>query len=327
MTISHINPKQLLPEDGGSGKIVQIGPDRLEEAIERLTSAKGESDPAHARQFIQFTRQQRIELTWLWSRLDDRGRVVLSALFVPSPGRTCMVFTSNPVSQLDIRSLGEVLDHGCTVLADSDVDLAQALLEPSEGLLKNAFSAAGFDELTMLSYLERPVTSKRANSDVQWPPGVTVEPFREDLTKELLSVLDASYVETQDCPGLFGLRRTEDILAGHKSSGEFDPALWTLLRIDGEVCGTLMLNPSPESRAIELVYMGLAPSARGRKLGALLLNHGLSQLTGRSEHNITLAVDERNAPALALYRKAGFRAVLRRRAMIRSLRPAPGPTN
>lgn len=327
MTISHTDPKQLLPEDGGSGKIVQIGSDRLEEAIERLTSVKGESDPAHARRFIQFAHQQQIDLTWLWSRLDDRGRVLLTALFVPSPGRTCMVFATNPVSQPDIRSLGEVLKHGCHVLADSDLDLAQALLEPSEELLKAAFSAADFDDLAMLSYLERPVPSKRTNCDVHWPLGVTVEPFRENLSDELLAVLDASYVETQDCPGLFGLRRTEDILAGHKASGEYDPSLWTLLRLDGEACGALLLNPVPESHAIELVYMGLAPHARGRKLGAQLLNYGLSQLAGRTEHSITLAVDELNAPALGLYRKAGFRAVLRRRAMIRSLRPAPKPTN
>lgn len=327
MTISHSNPKQLLPDDGESGKIVQIGSDRIEEAIERLTSVKGVSDPAHARRFIQFARQQKIELTWLWSWLDDRGRVSLSVLFVPSPGRTCMVFATNPVSRPDIHSLGEVLKHGCHVLADSDLDLAQALLDPSEGLLKKAFIAADFYDLAMLSYLERPVPSHRANWDVHWPRAVTVEPFRDDLTDELLCVLDASYVETQDCPGLFGLRRTEDILAGHKATGEYDPSLWTILRIDGEACGALLLNPIQENHAIELIYMGLVPHARGRKLGAQLLDYGFSQLSGRSEHCITLAVDELNAPALALYRKAGFRAVLRRHAMIRSLRRAPEPTS
>jgi hypothetical protein len=155
---------------------------------------------------------------------------------------------------------------------------------------------------------------------VSWPEGAAVEPYRPDADEVMVRLLDETYIDTLDCPGLFGLRQTEDILQGHRASGQFDPSLWTILHLHGRPVGVLLLNPAPASRAIELVYMGLAPSARGRGLGTHLLNHGLSRLAGRREHTVTLAVDDCNAPARALYRRAGFRPVLRRRALIRPLR-------
>jgi ribosomal-protein-alanine N-acetyltransferase len=88
----------------------------------------------------------------------------------------------------------------------------------------------------------------------------------------------------------------------------------------------LLLNRSPASNTIELVYLGLAPAARGRGLGRQLLRHGLHLLGRREERAITLAVDEQNDPALALYRGEGFRRVLRRIALIRPLGAAASPT-
>jgi len=69
--------------------------------------------------------------------------------------------------------------------------------------------------------------------------------------------------------------------------------------------------------SVELVYLGLVPEARGRGLGRRLLEHGLALLKGRSERAVVLAVDERNTPAMKLYREAGFRPSLRRVAFIR----------
>ena len=130
----------------------------------------------------------------------------------------------------------------------------------------------------------------------------------------------ASYEDTLDCPKLFGLRDPPDILAGHRATGRFDPSLWTLLRVDTKPVGVVLLNPFPEQRTIELVYLGLAPVVRGRGFGRQLLRHALHLLQGRRERVVTLAVDENNGPALKIYREAGFRSELRRVALIRSLR-------
>ena len=119
---------------------------------------------------------------------------------------------------------------------------------------------------------------------------------------------------------LFRSREPQDILAGHRATGNFDPSLWTLLRIDAEPVGVVLLNPFPEQRTIELVYLGLAPVIRGRGRGRQLLRHALRLLHGRRERIVTLAVDEQNAPALRIYRAEGFRDELRRVALIRPLR-------
>jgi ribosomal protein S18 acetylase RimI-like enzyme len=183
------------------------------------------------------------------------------------------------------------------------------------------FEAAGFLDLAQLSYLERPI-SRVSPLPPRWPAGVRtrVEPYREALDGDLATILNLSYEETLDCPGLYGLRRTEDIIAGHKATGRFEPSLWTLLWVDEQPAGVVLINPFPGYKTSELVYIGLAPFARGRGLGRPLLRHGLCQLHGRRERSITLAVDQRNTPALALYASEGFRPAVQRVAMIRSLR-------
>jgi ribosomal protein S18 acetylase RimI-like enzyme len=149
---------------------------------------------------------------------------------------------------------------------------------------------------------------------------VTLLTYRDDRRAMLLEILDASYERTLDCPGLLGLRRTEDILAGHVSTGRFEPELWTLLLVDRRPAGAILLNPATQGRCVELVYLGLAPFARGRGLGGSLLRHGLLALDGRPERTVTLAVDDKNVPALRLYQAEGFRRVLRRLAYIRPIR-------
>ena len=63
-----------------------------------------------------------------------------------------------------------------------------------------------------------------------------------------------TYRDSLDCPGLNGVRQIEDIIAGHKASGEFDPALWFLLceqpaqRSNGNGQPSAR-RPAPEPRA------------------------------------------------------------------------------
>lgn len=323
MTTSQINPNQLRPSgDDGLGPIVQIGPQRRLEAIEQLVClGGGPSDRDHARRFIEYAQDHHISLEGLWARLDRQERVLATVLAVPSPGRTAMVFASHPNGRESVRSLAGLISHACERLADWNVNLAQALLDPSEVLERETFRAGGFIDLAVLSYLERPVRLPRGvvPPQPQWPAGVATDAFDDAARGELLDVLERSYEDTMDCPGLRGYRKTHDILEGHRASGLFDASLWTLLRIDGAAAGALLLNPAADHQTIELVYLGLAKPARGRGLGTQLLRYGLGLLEGRGERTINLAVDEANLPAIALYRREGFRPALRRVALIRPL--------
>jgi ribosomal protein S18 acetylase RimI-like enzyme len=322
MSLSQANPDQLRPPGGDNhGSIVQVGAARRSEAIERLVSAGPAIDRRAVEHFLNYAETNAVNLDGLWSRVGADGRFEATVLAVPSPGRTAMVFASHPRSADQGTGIAELVDHACRQVAAWDVDLAQALLDPGETVERRTFEAAGFQELAVLSYLERPI-SRPVPPVPKWPAGlpVRVEAYRDELEADLATILERSYEQTLDCPGLYGLRRTADIIAGHKATGRFDPSLWSLLFVDRQPAGVVLINAFPGHRTAELVYIGLAPFARGRGLGRPLLRHGLRLLHARHERSITLAVDQRNAPALALYESEGFRPAVQRVALIRSLR-------
>jgi ribosomal protein S18 acetylase RimI-like enzyme len=321
MSTSQINPNQLRPPpDDGPGQIIKVGVNRRAEAIERLVGSTSHADRDHARRFLEYAHSHRINMENLWAQVNRHGRITSAVLAVPSPGRTAMVFATHADGVDDIKNLARLIDHACRRLPEVNVNLAQVLLEPGEHLEHEVFLAAGFEDLATLSYLERPVqTSRAVPPPPVWPAGVSPVSYQPSMHDELVDVLDKTYEQTLDCPGLRGHRKTRDIVEGHRAAGDFDPALWTILRKDGKAVGALLLNPSIDHQSIELVYLGLSPSMRGIGLGKQLLRHGLSLVHGRSERTINLAVDEHNKPAIALYKSEGFRPALRRLAMIRPL--------
>lgn len=62
----------------------------------------------------------------------------------------------------------------------------------------------------------------------------------------------------------------------------------------------------------EILTIAIAPEARGRGHAGPLLARHLDELSRRGVRRVLLEVEEGNAPALALYRKAGFREIGRR---------------
>jgi ribosomal protein S18 acetylase RimI-like enzyme len=120
---------------------------------------------------------------------------------------------------------------------------------------------------------------------------------------------------------LNGRRNIEDVLAGHKAAGEFDPALWFLLLAPGGVpAGVLLLSRSTRTDALELVYLGLLKQHRGRGLGDVLMQHALASAVRIGSRRLSLAVDSQNTPALRLYHRHGLSRICTRLALLRDLR-------
>ncbi|QNN21417.1 GNAT family N-acetyltransferase [Planctomycetales bacterium ZRK34] len=254
----------------------------------------------------------------MYGSYDDSGTLVHAVVAMPQPGRTAMIFTARPSKRKLLPDLARVIETACGAMTPDQATLAQALIDPDDDLRRDALAAAGFTELSTLCYMQ-----KRLGHHAAPPPqqidGISFEPWRPQAKQDYLHVLEASYQQTLDCPGLAGIRRTEDVLAGHRGAGEFDPSLWTLMRLHDEPIGVLLLNPVPAADCVELVYLGLAHHVRGRGYGALLMQRGMWLCAERPETYFTLAVDETNTPALALYRRFGLRRVTRKLAMIRRL--------
>jgi ribosomal protein S18 acetylase RimI-like enzyme len=202
------------------------------------------------------------------------------------------------------------------------VRLAQALPEPQETWSVEAFVGAGFTTIGTLSYLRRPIRAAAAPEAPQWPAGVEVRVVQgvgpgDPDRAALIRALERTYEATLDCPGLCGLRETEDVLESHRATGAFDRALWRLVLFNGEPHGCMLLNRCPEQGTVELVYLGLSPALRGRRIGSKLLESGLALLAPRDGAHVVCAVDQRNDPAMRLYERAGFRAFASRTALVR----------
>jgi mycothiol synthase len=272
-----------------------------------------------------------IDLSLMWGTVDRASdgrpvRVRQVCLAVPGSGKTAAMVLSGPGT--DAQGHAErvtALGAACADLARPErvggrvIRLAQALPEPDEPWAVKAFLESGFTKVGDLIYMRRPTAEPLAAEPVCWPPGVLV---RQVTSLEadrglIIEALDRSYKDTLDCPELCGLRETADVLESHRATGAFDPKLWWLAILDGRPHGCILFARAPEQRSIELVYLGLSPELRGRGVGAMLLRQSLAQVAAFEADHVACAVDDRNEPALRLYRRFGFREFGRRVALVR----------
>lgn len=284
---------------------------RLEAA--RLMAGPG-ADRGAGERFISAAERHGLSFDDFWGLSEgEGGPLKAAALLVPSAGGSVMTFIS-PLRAASLDQTARLLEEAA--LNAPGGSLLQTLLEPHETEAEAVFRKAGFRHVGDLLYLRRPWSSPPPTRP-EWPEGMTVEPWREGMEDELVAALDRSYIDTLDCPELCGLRDTRDVVSSHRATGEFDPNLWWIIRCEGAPEGALLLNPCPAQGHTELVYLGLGPRLRGKRLGVKLLRFGLKALARRAHRTVLCAVDERNAPARRVYENEGFQEFARRTALVR----------
>lgn len=320
---------------------VHLSSDLRLSAASRLVSEASGNRQTAARRFISAAPLHGIDLDLLWGTVDRRSdgtpeRVREACLAVVGSGRTAMLFLSGPehpgMTRGDASGAERVAAIRCAVdhfiAADpARVRLIQALPEPHETWAIEAFLDAGFQVVGDLAYLRRPLERRPKPASPgplapTWPEGVSVRQVTRlgDGAADqalLIAALERSYEETLDCPELCGLRQTRDVLASHRSTGAWDPSLWWIVFLHDEPHGCMLFNLCPEQQSVELVYLGLSPAARGRRIGSKLLAMGLEHLRGQPATEVACAVDRRNTPALRLYESAGFREFTGRVALVK----------
>jgi hypothetical protein len=172
-----------------------------------------------------------------------------------------------------------------------------------------------------LIYLQRVV--RQPASAVDLPTGIALQTYGSDTHRLFAHAIVRSYEGSLDCPALNGRRHIDDVIQGHKATGLFDPSLWYVLTEQDHAIGVLVLSPAEHNESVELVYLGLAPEGRGRGLGDLLMRLALDAIQKLDRHELNLAVDSKNLPALRLYYRHGMKRIGSRLALLRDLRPAP----
>src|SRR5579884_263078 len=239
-------------------------------------------------------------------RVARRGEALVGAMIgLPVPGAAALIWppqAANPDEQIALEDA--LLDATIAWLRQGGTRLAQALLSARETDLAASLVRHGFQHITRLWYLRHQLrysTGIRLGHDQ-----LTYRTYARDTAAPFHETLLRTYEGTLDCPELNGVRSVDEIIAGHRNQGLFDPDRWWLALEDETPIGVLLLAEMPDQDSWDLAYLGVVPEARGRGLGRRLACKAIAEARQADTAELTLSVDARNRPAWDLYQSLGF---------------------
>lgn len=244
-----------------------------------------------------------------------RGPRLLGAVWAEiQPGRTAGVWPPQVAAAASHAIASELLAHAAAYLRAHRVRMAQALLAADASAMAETLRAADFEHLTDLLYL---VSGTGQFPTAPVASGLTFEPVNSESEERLAAIVEATYLQTLDCPRLNGLRECRDVLAGYRDTAHGDTSHWFLVRSGNCDVGCLLLARHAEIDTWEVIYMGLTPAARGAGLGAEVARQAQWLVRAAGGDRLMLAVDAANEPAIKTYAAAGFVTFDRRRVFVR----------
>jgi len=295
--------------------------DQRADALRLLLTGSPSGPVAVVQTFLEFIQQQGVTLDRLYGTY-IQGRLAAACLILPSAGRTGMLFISPASDRRRERWCAQAVAHATEKLDTASYRIVQALLEPTQIGERRALEQAGYHALATLLYMNRSASA----APLSWHEqdrldelGIESATWSDELRPLFARAIEATYLDTLDCPGLVGARSIDDVIAGHMATGTFDPSLWRVYHKGGEPVAVTLFAAVQDENSYELVYLGVCPAHRGRGIAGQVLRRGLIQLTGLGARRVCLAVDQDNAPARRLYTALGFRALSRKVALIRTL--------
>ena len=299
-------------------QVVEASGGRLLEAAAALTGGR-----ERGRRYLAHLAAQGLRADAVLALSDGDGRLHAAAVITRHAGRTAMTSITAPRSATEARRWAHLASAALARATALDIDVLQALVDPAHHHTVALLELGGLRTIGTLAYLERPLSAPLSSAHRFDAHGIGFAPW-DGCDRSLIErLLEESYIDTRDCPGLAQMRRTCDIIDGHMSTGEHDPSMWWVMRDASGPCGTALLSPVPAADCVEVVYFGISPRVRGQRLSSALLAHALGALSGRRERNVALACDESNAAAMRLYRSFGFARRLSRVALVAATRPSP----
>lgn len=249
---------------------------------------------------------------------ERRGDISFDGLFVATqgdhllgamwshvmPGRTAVVRPPQRCEGESIEVEARLVEGVIEWLRRERLIMAQVML-PIGIDLPEAMQSQGFsrvaDLLFMVGFAES-FPADEVESD-----SIELVHYSPSDRARLERLVEATYEGTLDCPGLDGLRDMTDVLEGYAATGEGGGDLWLIVRQGEEDVGCLLLADHPSDDQVELVYMGVTPTARGSGLGLVLTRQAQQVTIKTGRARLVLAVDAANQPAIAAYKNAGLR--------------------
>ncbi len=277
----------------------------------------GDERDTRAGYFLDYLAAQNLKVDWKLGIVEGQ-RLLGACLGIISPGRNAMILHSDCSADSPLcRVLADALVRIEHLAQHDNVILLQSLIRDLNTGRARALQWAEYEYLSDLRYLTLVLPAPAG--DVPCDPEFAVVDYTSVDEALFLRTLERTYLGSQDCPALSGLRTTEDIVLSHRHTGIHDPKLWLLAIINDEPVGILLLTHVPLRSAMEIVYVGVVPQARGRSYGRLLVRLAIGAASRARKDHLMLAVDRRNHYALKIYASLGFTEMDRRHAWIRSL--------
>lgn len=312
-----------MPQDTLPLSAVQIRdafPQEVSEAIRLAIPKLGIPSADRAAQsdhFLAYLGGQGLEVTWNLVITQDE-HLIGSCLGIVSPGRTGLVMCSPCDAESDLCvHISHALQQLESRARKRKLCLLQTLIPDSTCGEVRALKLAGYKHLADLRYLASSVLQSEQNQ--AGASDLTLEYYHVGNEKLFRETLAKTYIDSLDCPGLKDIRTVDDILQGHRASGIHDPQFWSLARKRHQPVGVLLLTHVPLRSAMEIIYVGVVPEARGRGYGTLLVEYALEQTRLAGRDQLVLAVDHQNTYAMKIYKSRGFIETDRRHAWILSL--------
>lgn len=259
---------------------------------------------------LQAQRQGRVSFEGLF--VARRGeRIVGAAWGTEQPGRFATMWPARVVPSESPAVAKLLMQTAAKFVTGLDISIAQCLIAPNAVSDQRLLEEAGFRAVTDLEYLF--IQTGQARADYL-QPSLKGVPFRQ--TEDAADDLIATYPGTLDCPEFEGLRPIHDVIDGYRDTGAFELSLWQRLEYDGQPAGVMILAPTPDYQAMEVVYLGLRPEMRNRGLGKAAVQLALAEAQRRGIDRLLLAVDQRNEPAIRSYSACGFLGYETRRLLV-----------
>jgi len=189
-------------------------------------------------------------------------------------------------------------------LADlpAGVRLVQALAGSPTDASAELWRSCGFRQAAELVHL----VSLRSTFPQTAPSSeLTLTPLTRELEPRLIHLLEQTYTGSLDCRAIEPIPAA-DMLENYRGLVPPDAATWLIASDQGGDVGCLLLADQAQLDQMELVYLGVTPAARGRKIGRFLTRHAQWRAAQAGRRRLTLAVDAANGPALDIYTAVGF---------------------
>ena len=276
-------------------------PKELDAALARLLTppSAGPPAPSTVRGLRKTLREERARL-WCAGPI---GTPLGAVLTLPRPGRIEMLLGTPLGPADDPTPTGRCLEAALKSGRQTGNHLAQLVHVPEAVGTAEAAKLGGMEWLAELQFLRTvtiPEPAKPSGPPASLQSSITWCDCGDLESQALHTVLLETYVDAKDCPGLRGRREPEDILIGHEASGVKHK--WLAAKIEQELVGVLLLAESPERHLLQVLYVGVVPKFRGKRLGQHLMAKA-SEIAISRKLPLSLHVDRRNTPALKLYRK------------------------